>query len=288
MSNLSDAFQEFDEALTRQQHRARADASANRLESALARAFRTQGSQFVRELRKQAGQHFESAGGDVWQKHAALLGTPLKEAISFTDWIMIWAGVASNTLKLFSAPLDAAVTQALKTGSMAQIADLGIGIKFDLQNPRAVKYLQDYGAQQVAGINEKTQSELRTLLAQAADEGWSYDKTAQAITDKFDGFADGRPQDHIDSRAHGIAVTEIGNAYAEGNLEVAQSLSDAGIEMEKFWSTVGDAKVSELCSGNEAAGWIPLDQSFPSGHDRPLGHPYCRCDLLTRVKGNEV
>lgn len=286
MSNLSEAFASFNEALTRQQHRARVDSITARLGSALSRAFRSQGSQFVRELKKQAGHHF-SEGGDPFVQYAGLLNGKFSEAISFTDWIMIWAATASNTIKLFSAPLDAAVLRALKAGGAAQIADLGMDIKFDLQNPRAVKYLKDYGAKLVAGINEETQRQLQALLAQAADEGWSYDRTAKAITDKFDGFADGRPQDHIDSRAHGIAVTELGNAYAEGNLEAAQSLADAGIEMEKSWSTVGDAKVSEICAGNEAAGWIPLDDSFPSGDDRPLAHPYCRCDLLIRVKGTE-
>ena len=77
-------------------------------------------------------------------------------------------------------------------------------------------------------------------------------------------------------------MTEIGDAYAEGNLIVAQELAAAGIEMEKAWSTVGDDKVSELCAGNEAQGWIPLEDAFQSGHQRPLGHPGCRCDLRTR------
>jgi hypothetical protein len=94
----------------------------------------------------------------------------------------------------------------------------------------------------------------------------------------------GMPQQHIDSRAHLVAVTETGNAYAEGQLEVAQELAAAGIEMEKAWITVGDDRVTEGCRENEAAGWIGLDDPFPSGHQRPLRFPGCRCDLLTRRK----
>jgi hypothetical protein len=125
---------------------------------------------------------------------------------------------------------------------------------------------------------------LNTILTQAADEGWSYQRTAEAIIDRYKEFAIGKPQEHIDSRAHLIAVTEVGNAYVEGNMIVARDLQDAGVEMEKAWSTVGDSKVTEECKANEAQGFIPIDQPFLSGDMRPLRFPGCRCDLLTRVK----
>jgi hypothetical protein len=164
------------------------------------------------------------------------------------------------------------------------IGEMGLKISFDLKNPRAVNYLRDYGAKLVKGINETTQKVLQTLIAQGAEEGWSYKRTAAEIISRFEEFAVGKPQEHIDSRAHLIAITETGNAYEEGNRIVAKDMQDAGIEQEKFWSTVGDEKVSEGCRENEEAGWIPIDQAFPSGHQRPLRFPGCRCIANYRMK----
>ena len=75
---------------------------------------------------------------------------------------------------------------------------------------------------------------------------------------------------------------KTGDYYSEQNLKVAQDLQNAGINMEKEWSTVGDDNVCEICQRNEDTGWIPINQPFPSGHQRPLAHSKCRCDMLTR------
>ena len=42
---------------------------------------------------------------------------------------------------------------------------------------------------------------------------------------------------------------------------------------------------SDGCDENAAAGWLPLAAAFPSGHQRPLRFPGCRCDLLMRAVG---
>jgi len=63
----------------------------------------------------------------------------------------------------------------------------------------------------------------------------------------------------------------------------SQSLQSAGLPMEKSWLTSRDGRVSDGCMQNEDAGWIPLDDAFPSGDMRPLRFPGCRCALLTRM-----
>jgi len=74
------------------------------------------------------------------------------------------------------------------------------------------------------------------------------------------------------------------DASEERALKQAQRLQSAGLPMLKSWLTVGDDRVCELCAGNEAVGWIPVDDAFPSGHMHPLAHNCCRCCLLTRMK----
>ena len=169
-------------------------------------------------------------------------------------------------------------------GAGALAAQLGIDFEkaFSLKNPRAVAYLDAHGAELVTKINEETKSQMRTLLTQAVDEGWSYTRTAKAIKEQFEGFAGLKPQKHIRDRATLVAVTEAGQAYEAGNQIVAKGLADVGIRMEKYWRTSGDERVSQGCKDNQAAGWIAVEEMFPSGNDRPLRFPGCRCTALYR------
>ena len=214
-----------------------------------------------------------------------------EDAIREDDWSVLFTEAEMETLDLFMEPMTAIARAALDAGAREAIADLGVDMSFDLAFPEATAYVEEHGAALVAQINETTRTGLRGILTEAADSGWSYDKTAEAINARYREMAVGRPQEHIESRAHMIATTEAGNGYEHGNLLVGRRLVAAGVEMEKSWLSVGDArsrKRGDPCPGNQAAGWIPLDQAFPSGHDRPLAHPACRCALRQRMKPEEV
>lgn len=282
LDDVLQAFDEFEEAITRRNQRKKMERLIRPLELAIRKAFREQGSLLARKLR-QVKRYF-AEGGDPFRQHDAWLNMKFSEALPPSEFNKIWAEVALETVKLFSAPIDAAVVKALEYGGIAMIAELGMKLKFDLKNPRALNYLKDYGADLVKGISETTRDFLQTLITQANEEGWSYKRTAEAIIERFEEFGVGRPQEHIDSRAHLIAVTETGNAYEEGNRIIAKDLQDAGLTMEKSWDTVGDDKVSAGCQENETAGWIGIDEAFPSGHQRPLRFPGCRCEARYRRK----
>lgn len=206
---------------------------------------------------------------------------PLGEAI----WAPLFNMAALETSYLFSAPVTSVGGRALSLGATRAAGEMGLGLSFDLPNPRAVAWLEAHGAELVTRVNDTTRRQIRDILVAGTREGQSYDQMAKAISDRFTEFAVGRPQLHIDSRAHLVAVTEVGNAYQEGNFQVGQMMAEAGLEMEKSWLTMGDQRVSDGCRANAAVGWIPLDQPFPSGHLRPLRFPGCRCDLLIRQKG---
>jgi hypothetical protein len=188
-----------------------------------------------------------------------------------------------------AAAAQTAVEAALLLGAQAALADfgdVGLGIAFDLRNPRALAYLREYGAALVTQINETTREEMRDLIVRMVEERASYDQVAREISRRWAEMRIPKPQGHIDSRAHLIAVTEVGQAYEQGNLAAVQSMADLGLQMEKSWLTVGDDRVSDGCAENEAAGWIPLDEPFPSGDDRPLRFPGCRCTTMYRRAGS--
>lgn len=239
-----------------------------RLTRALARAFRAEGRAFLRRL----------------DSVAALVdaGAPLNESIRESDWLPLLDEALLETLELFTAPLSAVMASAIEAGARASIAELAAEISFDLANPRAVTWLQEHGATLVAGIQETTRREMRTILIRATDEGWSYNQIARTIRARYAQFAVGVPQRHLRSRAELVAVTEVGNAYSESSMIVGRDLAAAGLEMEKRWLPVADPRIDAVCTQNGDAGWIALADQFPSGHDRPLAHPACRCTLLLR------
>lgn len=156
---------------------------------------------------------------------------------------------------------------------------------FNLENPRAVEYARKRAAEAISEINATTRREVRKIVTEGLEIGMSPAQVAQRLADKFIQFAVPRPGKRIPNRATLIAVTEMANAYCDGILQLGQELQQSGIVMMKHWLTVGDDRVSDGCRQNEKAGWIPINDAFPSGHQRPLRFPGCRCDLLTDMKG---
>lgn len=237
------------------------------LAAAMRLAFLRQGRAFVKRLELVRGQFAEAASEGSW-------GPLFDEA-------------ALETLDAFANPLTNMAEAALAAGLRAAFADLAAETSFDLSHPRAVTYLQRRGGDRITQITETTRARTRAILVQAADEGWGYTRTAKALKALFSGFA-GPPlavqPKHLRSRAEAIAVYELGDAYEAANRMVAEDLQDAGLDMQKRWLTVGDSRVRPEHAENQGAEWIPLDDAFPSGHDRPPTDPGCRCTLQMRRK----
>jgi len=212
----------------------------------------------------------------------ARLKTEFSEA-DITDWEKYWEYVSYMTITGMADDVDDAVIKSMILAGLKPPTELTRALAFTLKTPLAVQWLENYGAVEVAGIDVTTKGYLNTVITDAMDSGQSYAKTAREIKNRFNEFAIGQPQKHIRSRAELIAVTETGNAYEEASMIQSQSLQNAGLPMEKSWLTSRDDRVSDGCMENEDAGWIPLDDAFPSGDMRPLRFPGCRCALLTRM-----
>lgn len=261
------ALDHFLEAASAAEKRRVTAALEERLRRALARAFRAQGRGLLR--RAAASPLAESAR--------------LREALSDDEWLRLFDLTAEETAQMFAGPLEQGVARALRRGAQAIARSMQVDLTRDLawtiENPRAAAYIEQHGAALVRGIDDTTRDYLRTVLRQAAQEGWSYRYTADVITGRFAEFAAGVPQQHLRSRAELIAVHEVGTAYETGTRQI---VDDLPFRIEKSWLTVGDARVSALCAANQAAGWISSADMFPSGHLHPSGHPGCRCTCLYR------
>jgi len=220
--------------------------------------------------------------GRIFLKEMERYRNRFVESLSQDDLERIMASVSVSTNSEMTQAIEVAGGEAIMASANHRIADVGFDVAFDLKNPRAVNYLSQNAAFRVTQIDETTRSRIATIVTQGVDEGWSYDRMAIEIGDRFKEFRIGRPQLHIRSRAHLVAVTESANAYEAGNLMVVDIMVEQGLMMEKKWLTVGDDLVSDECDANEAQGWIVSDTVHMSGHMHPPRFPGCRCDELYR------
>jgi len=152
-----------------------------------------------------------------------------------------------------------------------------------LPNTLAQQYANKRAAEAVTQINDTTRKSIADIVSNGVATGSSYDDIAKAIKTKFEEFAVPKPQAHIPNRAVLVAVTELANAYCEGNAQVGTFLQDSGVKMMKAWQSLEDSRVSAGCRENERVGWIPIDKEFPSGHKHPPRFPGCRCDFLQDI-----
>ncbi len=230
------------------------------LKKKLARAFKKQGKLFLKRLNKIS---------DKW---------PVKEAAGnlsdFPDWEDVFNSAADDTQDDFVKAVNLAIKKVMTVSGKSLAAELGLGISFDLKNPRAVKYMQERGLEMLKEINEATTEDLRDLLSASIQNGDSWQDIARGIDEMFG-------DDYPRWRAKMIARTETGNAYEQGTTAYAAQITKAGVSIEKSWLTDGQA--DDECADNEDAGWISEDETFPSGDDEPLAHPNCRCTLIRRV-----
>lgn len=247
-----------------------------KLTAAMARAFRAEERAFLARLK---------------QRQAAFPSESLREVAERIDWEDLYDDAATETQLKFAEPLDEFTAKLLQAGMTAAVTELDLETTFDLAHPEAVAYLEQKGATRVTKIRDTTRDRLRTLLTRAADEGWSYARTAREISALYRSMAG--PQrgvaqvEHLRSRAEAIAVFELGDAYEHGNMLVAKDLQASGLEMQKKWLSVGDDRVRPEHRANQEQGWIPLDDAFQDGNDRPPSDPGCRCTLLLRRKPDE-
>lgn len=229
---------------------------------------------------------FFSKQGRLFLKEHERFRNHYAEALNPDDFERIWDLVALKTIRDFVEALYGPMGMVMGVASEMTLADMKMGVAWDLSNPRAVEWLRNYTEFKLGrDVNRTTAEEIRKIIEQSVDEGWSYGRTSREIRNRFEGFAGKMPQLHIRNRAEGIAVTESRRAYERANLEMARSMKETGLEMEKSWYASAGGDACDICQDNERDGWIEIEESFSSGDDAPPAHPYCRCDMLIQRKG---
>ena len=125
-------------------------------------------------------------------------------------------------------------------------------------------------------IEETTRDDLRNMITQAIDEGWSTGRLGNEIEDAF-AFSE--------ARADMIARTEIKMADSAGSMI---GYRESGVVSTKTWQLSNEHADDDECDENADEGAIPLDEPFPSGDDTAPGHPNCKCDVVPGVDWDKV
>lgn len=264
-------------------------AAQPRLAKALKKGWHDQGQQVVNGLIKLKAE-FPPEVSESFRLAPVLryVGSlRLREALNEDDLNSIFDDAEKSTFNQLSKPLEDAAGAMLLAGARQIISELNIQLSFDLKNPRAVAYIKAHGADLISQINDETRRMSKSILQQAAEEGWSYQKTARALVAEYDGFGADVPYRGMSNRGEFISVTELGQGYEEGNFIPIQDLMEGGVSMEKQWDTAPELSKTGPCAdcqGNADEDWIPADQAHQSGDDHPLAHPDCYCDEYYQVK----
>ena len=176
------------------------------------------------------------------------------------------------------------ISQKAAAGFSDQV-EAPMGFRFDYADPNQQKFLEDRAAKMVKKIDEVTRQDIHDIITKGHTEKKAYNQIAKEIREKYSEMAVPAGPSHIRDRAELIAVTDI--AYAAQATSYAQSmaLAQKGWIVHKFWNNTGDERVSDGCKANTSQGWIPIEQSFQSGHQYAPRFPGCRCAISYKVVG---
>lgn len=142
---------------------------------------------------------------------------------------------------------------------------------------KAAAYAKDNAARLVADISTTDMNRIARIVERGIKSNAVTNDIAKDILDAVN------DDQFTDQRSQAVAVTEVNNAMAYGAHEAYR---ESGATMKSWYSVEG---ACEICSENAAAGVIPILAEFPSGHDYPTAHPWCRCFCVYYgAKGNET
>jgi SPP1 gp7 family putative phage head morphogenesis protein len=139
----------------------------------------------------------------------------------------------------------------------------GVPVSFALDNPFVQTVLGQL-AKQIKGVADTTKDDIRRLVGQQAEEGWSVEELQRRIREKGD--ISGR------TRALLIARTETAAAYSQGSLAAYKA---SGVVSGVEWLVSDPCPICAELDGKV----VKLGDEFAPGIDAPPAHPQCTCAI---------
>lgn len=131
--------------------------------------------------------------------------------------------------------------------------DLGLGISFNIWDTRAVQLLEMH-VNKIVNIEKTVEKEIRGVLREGIEGGWSEEQIADGIREKWNIFG---------NRAATIARTELGNVINDSREE---SFKYVGYERQEWLSAKDElVRPSHQIDGEE----VQIGQAFSNGLKYP-------------------
>lgn len=162
----------------------------------------------------------------------------------------------------------------------AELADLAVGIDFDITSPAAVQFQKEFIAKYSKEVNRATVDSLKRTLQEGIKAGESIPKLRKRVSIVFDSATR--------NRSVAIARTETIRA---SNFGTEEAFRQSGVVEGKEWLTAFDERTCPDCmdmDGKKAGlgkgfdmGKIDVDLDYTEGSmPYPPLHPLCRCSLV--------
>lgn len=173
------------------------------------------------------------------------------------------------------------IAQMLGESAEEWIDDTGIGIEFDLRNPKVAKWIDKFCAAQIKSINSTTRDQLKSAIGKAEEQGLSIPDIKDEIADMFDQISDGR--------LNTIVRTEVIGASNAGTLA---GYEQSGVVEGKEWLAAIDERTRQLHADADGQR-VAIDDVFVLGDGTEGECPgnmgsaendiNCRCTVLPVV-----
>jgi len=151
-------------------------------------------------------------------------------------------------------------------------AAIGIGVQWGLVNDAVVNWAREHTLIEVSKIGVTTQKFVQDKVADWIASGEPLRELEKELLPMFGKV-----------RAKRIAVTEVTNAYAGGNLEAWKA---SGVVEKKRWNTAG-TDVCPICIDLDQQ-VVPIDAMFIGSdgmqYERPPAHVNCKCNVTPVVE----
>jgi SPP1 gp7 family putative phage head morphogenesis protein len=148
-------------------------------------------------------------------------------------------------------------------------------VDISVVNQTVARWAALHAGELVSGITDTTRQDLAEGIADWIDRNGTLPELIDWVhTDFSFGLL----------RARRIAVTEVTNAYAQGNLA---AWKNAGNVQGKRWLTAHDSKVCDFCGPlhDKRVGLYDMFVNADMGtqYNHPPAHPHCRCAIYPVV-----
>ena len=183
-------------------------------------------------------------------------------------------------VKKFRASLRPVLTQVVMDVGEAALAELAIGVSFNVKDPNVVRFLDQRAQRFAVQVNETTWTQLKDSLAQGIDAGEGIDELAKRVEQVMG--------NRIRSSAEVISRTEVIGA-SNGGTQL--SWEQSGVVKGKTWLAALDDRTREthIAAHNQT---VPLDSDFQVGdgygpHPGAIGLAEediaCRCSMTAVI-----